>query len=279
MIKVALTHDVDRTRKTYQYFTHPLKKLIKLDLNGLLSQIKSYSSTNNYWGFNEIIKIETKYKIKSTFFFLNETLPFNLFKLSNWKLSLGRYDITHPEILKIIKYLDNNGWEIGLHGSFYSYNNKRLLEKEKEVLENIVGHKIIGIRQHFLNLSKNTWDYQNELGFKYDTSWGYSKQIGYKENNIKYFKPLNNEFLVFPLVIMDIAFVNSKNKWDKFNRLMDITDENDSLLVINWHTNHFNENEFPGFLSTYESVIQKCNNKKAEFKTLGEWYKLLNGNI
>ena len=136
MIKVALTHDVDRTRKTYQYFTHPLKELIKLDLNGLLRQIKSYSSTNNYWGFNEIIKIETKYNVKSTFFFLNETLPFNLFKLSNWKLSLGRYDITHPEIIKIIKYLDNNGWEIGLHGSFSSYNNKRLLEKEKEVLEN-----------------------------------------------------------------------------------------------------------------------------------------------
>ena len=279
MIKVALTHDVDRTRKTYQYFTHPVRNLIKWDLKGLSNQIKSFISTNSYWGFDEIIEIETKYKVKSTFFFLNETLSFNLLKPSNWKLSLGRYDITHPEIIKIIKYLDNNEWEIGLHGSFYSYNDKKLLAWEKEVLENIVGHKIIGIRQHYLNLSKNTWDYQHEIGFKYDTSWGFNKQIGYKENKIKPFKPLKNEFLVIPMVIMDGAFINSKNKWDKFNRIMDITNENDSLLVINWHTNYFNENEFPGFKSTYELIIQKCINNKSEFKTLVEWYKLLKGNI
>lgn len=154
MIKVALTHDVDRTRKTYQYFTRPIRNLIKLDLKGLLNNIKFFTLPNSYWGFDEIIEIETKYDVKSAFYFLNETLPFNLFNPSNWKLSLGRYNITDPEIVGIIKFVDNNGQEIGLHGSFSSYENKKLLAWEKDVLENIVGHKIIRIRQHYLNLFK-----------------------------------------------------------------------------------------------------------------------------
>jgi hypothetical protein len=64
--------------------------LIKLDLKGLSNNVRSLTSPNCYWGFDEVIDIETKYGAKFTFYFLNETFPFNLFKPSNWKLSLGK---------------------------------------------------------------------------------------------------------------------------------------------------------------------------------------------
>jgi hypothetical protein len=131
-LKVALTHDIDRTVKTYQYITHFLKALKNLDLSRAIYQIPSYKQREKvYWNFDEIIDIENKYGVKSTFFFLIETIPFEFFNISNWKLSLGRYDIKEPRIVDIIHYLDKNGWEIGLHGSFRSFNDLNLLETEK----------------------------------------------------------------------------------------------------------------------------------------------------
>ena len=131
MLKVALSHDVDRVKKSYQYFTSSLKKSIRFDITGLQYELKSFFGREPYWNFDKIINIEEKYSVKSTFFFLDESIEFKLFNIKNWKLSLGRYSIENPEIISIIKQLDKNGWEIGLHGSYNSYKDFGLLKSEK----------------------------------------------------------------------------------------------------------------------------------------------------
>lgn len=272
MLKVAITHDVDRTKKTYQYITHSLKALSNLDFIKLANQIKSFVLPNKYWGFDEIIKIESAFNIKSTFFFLNESLSFDLFSPSNWELSLGRYNINDPKIIEIINFLDKNGWEIGLHGSFNSFKDRKLLLREKEILENILKHEIVGIRQHYLNLAEDTWNIQFGTGLKYDTSWGLNKDVGFKENKIKPFKPFKNEFLVIPMTIMDTPFVNSKKKWDNLKRIIDRIIEEDSILVINWHTNYYDELEFPNYKNDFIKIIEECKNYQATFYTLKEYY-------
>jgi peptidoglycan/xylan/chitin deacetylase (PgdA/CDA1 family) len=272
MLKVALSHDVDRTKKTYQYLTHSLKAVSKFNIKDMLTEIGTIFTPNKYWGFDEILKIENDFNVKSTFFFLNETIPFNLFNPSNWQLSLGRYKINSPEIINIIKYLDKNGWEIGLHGSYSSYEDKKLLAWEKTILESITEHEILGIRQHYLNLSQNTWKFQNEIGLKYDSSWGLNKDIGFKENRIKPFKPFDNEFLVIPMSIMDVTFVNVKNKWEKFKTIVDKTVKENSILVINWHTNYFNEIEFPNYKADYIKIIEECKKYNSKFYTLIDYY-------
>jgi peptidoglycan/xylan/chitin deacetylase (PgdA/CDA1 family) len=272
MLKVALSHDVDRTKKTYQYLTHSLKALSKFNIKDVLTEIGTIFTPNKYWGFDEILKIENDFDVKSTFFFLNETIPFNLFSPSNWQLSLGRYKINSSEIINIIKYLDKNGWEIGLHGSYSSHENKNLLASEKSILESITGHEILGIRQHYLNLSQNTWKFQNDIGLKYDTSWGLNNDIGFRENRFKPFHPFNNEFLVIPMSIMDIAFVDAKNKWEKFKTIIDTTISENSILVINWHTNYFNEIEFPNYKTDYIKIIEECKKYNSRFYTLKDYY-------
>ena len=96
-----------------------------------MSLTSSIFKTNPYWCFPKIIEIENDYKIKSTFFFLDETIKFDILKISNWPLSLGRYRLEENIVSEIIKYLSNNGWEIGLHGSYNSFNDKNLMLKEK----------------------------------------------------------------------------------------------------------------------------------------------------
>ena len=274
MIRVALTHDVDRVKKTYQYLTHSIKAVKNLKFDDLLYNIKSLWGKEPYWQFPEIIRIEQEFGIKSTFFFLNETIKTNWLKPSKWHLSLGRYNFTDENVTQIIVWLDKNGWEIGLHGSYNSFNNQSLLEKEKWELENILGHKILGVRQHWLNLCSDTWSIQKFVGFNYDTSWGSNVNLGYKENKIAPFHPFNDYFTVFPLVIMDQHIQNYTKPWDDVKRLIEITSEKNGILVINWHNRMFNDLEFLGLKDFYINLVELLKKYNSKFGTLAEFYNV-----
>jgi peptidoglycan/xylan/chitin deacetylase (PgdA/CDA1 family) len=273
MLNAALTHDVDRIAKSYQYGTHLLRNLKKFNSTGIKRQFQSFFKKDTYWNFEDIMDIEDKYKVKSTFFFLNETINFNPFKPSNWPLSLGRFDVRIPRVMEMIRLLDNQNWEIAVQGSYLSYRDQSLLKQEKKILEEIVGHEILGVRQHYLNVDDNTWNLQRNVGFKYDSSFGYSDKVGFINSKFKPFFPLNDHFVVFPLVIMDGPFMNLGNeKWHFFDKIIEDTQNNDALLVIDWHSNNFSEYDFPGYRETFIEIIQRLIDQGSRFYTLGGYY-------
>ena len=272
MIRIALSHDVDRVKKSYQYFTHSLKYLLKGDLKNSGYHMRSFFGEDPYWNFQEIIDIESSYNVKSTFFFMHETIKFKPFDKSNWQLSLGRYSLHDPKIIETIQYLDENGWEIGLHGSYNSFKDKELLSNEKKILENILGHEVLGIRQHYLNLNDDTWNYQKECGFKYDSTFGYTRDIGFKEEKYLPFQPFNDDFAVIPQIIMDSNYMAKENKWDEYLKILDKAEETGGVVVINWHQRDFNDKEFPNHKQIYMQMIEEGINRGATFKSLLEHY-------
>ena len=279
MFRVALSHDVDRIKKHYQYFTSPIKAISKGDLKSAMYHFLSFFGPEPYWNFPEIIRIEESFGVKSTFFILDETLPFKIFDPKNWKLTLGRYKISNQKLRDAIKFLDQNGWEIGVHGSYLSYNNESLLSKEKENIQEIIGHGIIGTRQHYLNWDKTTWVIQKSIGFKYDSTWGYTDSIGFKEDKILPFRPFGDYFIEIPLLVMDIPFMSTDNRWGKLHKIMDTLEEKNGIFVINWHHRVYNEKEFPGYNSAYHRIIQECIRRNARFLTLSEIYNELEKTI
>jgi peptidoglycan/xylan/chitin deacetylase (PgdA/CDA1 family) len=259
---LILTHDVDRVRKTYQYMTHFFR-------TRRFYHIKSFFSNKNpYWTFKQIMDIENNLNVKSTFFFLNERKKINFFRLKTYELSLGRYRIKDPAVTKIIKELNNNGWEIGLHGSFDSYCDINLLRKEKNELEKIVGKPVIGIRQHYLNLSiPTTWFYQQKVGFKYDASFGMTRELGFRDQIKNIFMPDKINMYVIPTVIMDAVLFSTsrtyKDAWDKVITIIKEVKQNGGVLCIVWHTERFNNNEFPEQGQFYIDLINYCRQEGA----------------
>lgn len=272
MIRIALTHDIDRIKRTYQFFTKPVKALLNGKGDEFFSAISTSFKKGNYWNFEDITNIESSFNVKSTFFFLNESIKFSLLKPKTFILAKGRYNINDSNIVEIIKWLDTNGWEVGLHGSYNSYKNIELLEHEKNVLEEILGHEVIGIRQHHLNLNSNTWINQNQIGLKYDSSYGFNRDIGFKENIYLPFKPLENEFTVFPQVIMDSCFMADKNRWSKLDKLLDICEQENAILVVNFHNDKFNTGDYKGYREAYIKIVEEGIKRKAAFKTLREYF-------
>lgn len=274
-LTIALSHDVDRTYKSYQFLTKALKSLFSGKIKQAMYHKFSVFLKNPYWNFDRIIAIEQSYGVKSTFFFLDESIGFRPFTPTNWGLSLGKYKIDSPKIADEVRWLDDNGWEVGVHGSYCSYNSSHLLEREKKRLEDILGHEVIGIRQHFLNISEETWRLQYAAGFGYDASFGFTRDIGFRENRFQPFFPLegNEEFLVIPMALMDECLMNKNNIREQYLELIDQAVKNDGVLVLNWHQRIFNEREFPGYSRVYEEIIQECQKRNARFAQLGEIYR------
>jgi hypothetical protein len=273
VLKVALSHDVDRTRKTYQYVSGFVKSLLKRNFSEALYHATPQLKREPYWNIYDIAKLEDSYGLRSTFFILDESIKFNPLKPSTFALAVGRYNMFEPKIQEAIQYLDKNGWEIGLHGSFLSFNHKELLAKEKHRLETIVGHPVLGTRQHHLNRDDTTWKIHQELGFLYDSTWGSNFDIGFVDGKIKPFHPHKNKFTVFPLSLMDVVFMPLQNKWERFEKLMDEVEQNDAILVVNYHHRVYNDKEYPGYKAAYIRIIESALKRNAEIAPLLTFYR------
>jgi peptidoglycan/xylan/chitin deacetylase (PgdA/CDA1 family) len=187
-----------------------------------------------------------------------------------------------------MRKLDRAGWEIGLHGSYNSFLDQEMLACEKKLLEDVLGHKVIGIRQHHLNLhGKETWQYQKNVGFKYDSSFGYKGKIGFKENKYQPFYPIDQSFMVIPLALMDGNVIDSQYVIDKSNEdriwqkcltVINEAQKNKAVLSVLWHTRFFADKDFPGCAKMYERIIIECQKRGAEFLTGENILKEYGGN-
>lgn len=282
---VCLTHDIDRTKKTYQCVYYFLKELYHFNLKNAWYHLTSYFK-NPYWTFDALMQLEEHYNVTSTFFFLQEQRRFPT-SIREVMLFVGRYDIHEKKITKLIQKLDSEGWEIGVHGSYHSYNNLDLLSAQKRMLERIVGHTIKGIRQHYLNFDcEKTWELQKKAGFQYDSSFGLTRGIGFKDLQRKApFKPFSSskevhQFIVFPIALMDSALpshlIAAQELWKKILALYDLAEEEGLPLVIIWHNTAFSKKDYPGYFELYERLIIEGKKRNGWFCTLGELYDFAN---
>ena len=266
-LKICLTHDVDRIRKTYQYLTHDVRKRRFGNLKTL------FNGTSPYWTFEKIMNIEEEYGVRSTFFFLNETIRFKPFSPSNWRLSLGRYRVNEPDVASMIRELDAGGWEIGVHGSYNSYKNLQLLKDEKAAVEDVLGRPVTGIRQHYLNLDiPDTWKLQREAGFRYDASFGFQKKVGFRDDRYHPFTDTKSGMFVIPLAIMEWYLFKTSGYdqeiiWKNTLKIIDLAEKHNGVLSILWHPHLFSEGDFPGYAEVYRRIIEETKERGAAFLT------------
>lgn len=74
------------------------------------------------------------------------------------------------------------------------------------------------------------------------------------------------------MAIMDSCYMNTPDRLGELRKLIQITHDNDAILVINWHSNNYNEKDFPGYRKAYIEIIEACKAEDARFGTLGEFY-------
>lgn len=285
---VCLTHDVDEITKKYQYITNTLRCLKKRNFAGIKNQlitfIEKIKGNEPYWTFDTIREVENKLEVKSTFFFLNEKGKVNLIDPSTWKHYARIRNINDPKLVKEIKKLHSEGWDVGLHGSFYSYLDIEKLKEEKEELEKILNAKVYGNRQHCLNISiPDTWRYHEKIGLDYDTTLGFNDCMGFRWGTCFPFQPFDpNEkrtisLLEIPLVIEDVTFFSYEGvNWNDCFDIANTVEKYNGVLTLLWHHTVFNDYEYPGWAERYRKLIEFCKDKNAWITSAHEisnWWK------
>jgi peptidoglycan/xylan/chitin deacetylase (PgdA/CDA1 family) len=267
---ICLTHDVDRVRKTrFHSVYYLLKERRRHHIFTLLKE------RGTYWNFDKVMEMESKYGVRSTIFFLNEQDLFrdrpllSLMKPQEWVLYYSSYRVSDPATRNVIMQLDGDRWEIGLHASYESSENKSLLGKEKRELERTLGKRIVGVRQHYLRLrGPETWEMHKELGFQYDSSYGHRGPVHVVDRWIRPFYPIDARFLVIPITIMDTYLFRRCPSldfaWEKCRGLLRLAQKNHGVVTVIWHIERFNECEFPGYSKVYEKIL-------LEGKRMGAW--------
>jgi len=84
-------------------------------------------------------------------------------------------------VAEAIREMSRRGWEIGLHASWYSFNDADELRRQKDALENAVQQEVVSIRQHYLHYDiRITPKIQAQAGFKYDSTLGFNDNVGFR---------------------------------------------------------------------------------------------------
>ncbi len=269
---VCLTHDVD---DIYPPLSHSLLSsaycLRQLDLKDSVGQLlwrlkgMDYSP---YLNFSKIMDIEASFGAKSTFYFITaDDDPIRF-----------RYNI--EDIKYHLREVSDRGWEVGLHGGYYSYENPEKIKKEKERLEAVLGKEVIGFRNHYLRFkTPKTWEILADVGFSYDSTFGHRYSVGFRNGMCHPFNPYNLntgkeiDILEVPLVVMDVAlFATSKSfeeAWKRTKNLIDTTASLSGVITILWHNFVFGCNFRKDWIRLYEKVLRYCSGRGA-WMTSGE---------
>ena len=226
---VCLSHDVDAVsgfnymllRQLLWFFRGSLN-LVKLKIEvtrtycdqiRYWNKLKRNSEKDPLFAFDRWMELEEHYGYRSTFFFLS--------RKNSLRIEGRKYSYKDPKVRRVIRKLDDVGWEVALHGSRYNNENLDYLVIQKDRIEQILGKEIDGCRHHWLRvLFPSSWHLYGNAGFKYSSNMGwYHPYNGFRAGTCFPYWPLDGSekrgegILEIPFQLMDENSIEKTNDY------------------------------------------------------------------
>ena len=267
---VCLTHDVDLVSLYSLRQSLRSRKAQLLNSSGAFQKVRSLAGlgidlarSGIHSGkrdplhcYERWLKAEKQYNAHSTFFFWPGFSAVTKYYHSDCVYELTDsviFDNQRCSVAEMMREIDRQGWEIGLHPSWYSFDDVNELKRQKEALEKALGHEVVSIRQHCLHYDiRVTPAVHAVAGFKYDSTLGFNDNVGFRFGtsypwhlyDLKAEKQL--PIMEIPLIIQDGAMLNPAKgmRLDKdtaFQYIKQITEAVEKVggvLTLLWHPNY-----------------------------------------
>jgi peptidoglycan/xylan/chitin deacetylase (PgdA/CDA1 family) len=296
---VCLTHDVDLV--SLYSFRQSARMRTQNLLNGgsllgsvrclvgwgldVLRATKHSNAQDPLYCYERWLEVEEEIGAKSTFFFwpgwkaVGKRHPSDcLYDMEDRVV----FDSQRCTVAEMIREIDRRGWEIGLHPSWYSFDDADEMKRQKEALEKVLDHDIVSVRQHFLHYDiRVSPRVQATAGFKYDATLGFNDNVGFRFGTcypLKLYDLQAEEELPIteiPLIIQDGALLNPAKgmRLDEntaFKYIVQITEAVKNVggvLTLLWHP-HAVMN--PTWWNLYLRCLEYLQDKNAWFAKVSE---------
>ncbi len=170
-------------------------------------------------------------------------------------------------VADVIVQLAENGFDVGLHGSYHSALEPGLLSEQKDELQHATGLDIRTTRQHFLHWDiRTTPQLQNDAGFAADSTLGFNRSVGFRAGTSLPYHHFDLErgakldLLQLPLVIQDGPLFNAVAleldldlALELVHSLIDVVADAGSIASLSFHPNNFEDERY---LVLYRSAIE-----------------------
>jgi peptidoglycan/xylan/chitin deacetylase (PgdA/CDA1 family) len=170
-------------------------------------------------------------------------------------------------VAEYIQQISMEGMEVGMHGSYLSWDNSDMLLDQKRNIERILGKQIIAARQHFLHFDISTTPQSLvKAGIKIDSTLGFNRSVGFRAGT-SFPITFSNGLIEVPQIVMDGALFNDNSL--NFNeqlaqleieRILDRVEEVGGCLTINFHPNYL---LIPTYWNTYSYVLKALKSRNA----------------
>lgn len=170
---------------------------------------------------------------------------------------------------KVFKILKKNRALMGIHPSYYSSQNKTLLEKEIRHFSTRTETKTVLSRQHYLRFDiRSTPELLLQNGILADFSMGFASTPGFRAGTSQpfYYYDLKEEkskdLLFVPFCAMDGAYtvyekIDPQTAYKSMLELANEVKKVEGLFISVYHERSFSNHLYPGFGTLYKNLHQK----------------------
>ena len=245
-----LSHDIDSVYGSLiQDGFHALKRGRIDTILRLLTNVAI--SKPDWLNIDQIMKIESEYDVKSTFFWIVN---------KGWanKVENADYDFRSQKIQNLVTDIEKFGFENGIHKSASSDSfHAELSRFQKKPFTN---------RYHYLKFNLPAgFDRVEQSGLQIDASLGFAESIGFRNSYGLPYNPYNVKerksysFVEVPLHVMDTTLFkyNQSDVKEAKEIIFKFFEANKTNCVLSvlWHNNFFTNYKYKGYLELYRSIL------------------------
>lgn len=266
-----VTHDIDKCQTGWLENSWRAAESGKI-ISGLHTIYDKFVKNQDVWfNFNEILEMEKKHGVNSTFFFIPQRSVYP-------KLENADYNLHSNKMLEVLKKITAANNEIGLHGSLNSGFDEAQFAKDLQRFP----VEVAGNRFHFLAMNiPQSYRILAKTDVKYDSSLGMAEEIGFRNGFCYPFFPYDLQddrkfdFIEFPLHVMDVSLQSSKymnlTPWQAVTMVRKIVHEIKNFngyFNILWHNSFFSGYKYKDWNPVFTEIITECQSCKARFLTI-----------
>jgi hypothetical protein len=193
----------------------------------------------------------------------------------------GRYDCVYApgdpclfrgqrrSVADVMRTLADEGFDVGLHGSYEAALRPGALAAERETLRRATGIEAATTRQHLLHWDvRSTPRFQQEAGLRVDSSLGFNRDVGFRAGTSLPFRHFDVaarerlDLLEVPLVAQDASLLDAwgleldvSDAFDVVRGLLDQADELGTAMTLVFHPDKLVR---PDWLELYERSLDRA---------------------